>query len=245
MNKFFSKIALLFLFAFAAQVANAGCPAKWGERNGVRVRVANSECVATLGRTGDGDYNGRRGFGMVVGGLLGGGIAHALGGDPSAIVGGLFGGAQAGTYIGSTYDEDAKVRDITDINRTRCGTGTYYNTVTKTCEVDNGVTTEPSQSNSPPLAEQSATDGGDDVPTFQTIPEVQEYCSSRGEEYSERDGGCIAPAPVAELEQAPQRVATMSVAAVSSSPLEAWCRANASCPLGQVGVHTGRECRCQ
>jgi uncharacterized protein YcfJ len=98
------------------------------------VQVATPNCAATIGRTGDGVYNGRRKTGIVIGAIIGGGLAHALGGDAGQVVTGVLGGAQTGTYIGSTFDQDAQLRDQIDLNRSRCGAGTYYNTVSHQCE---------------------------------------------------------------------------------------------------------------
>ena len=135
MSKF---IKILFFFCTVMTVqsvsaANIFCgPRNVQTQDGTWVAVSGSEgCKSS---DGNGVYNGRRKTGIVFGAIIGGGIASALGGDPSAIVSGVLGGAQTGTYIGSTFDADAQVRDTHLHNAQSCGDGTHYNTISQKCE---------------------------------------------------------------------------------------------------------------
>lgn len=193
MNKlFFFVVGILILCATVA--AEAGCPKKYDIRQGAdgrdyRVQVANPECAATIGRTGDGVYNGRRKAGIVIGAIIGGGLAHALGGDAGQVVTGVLGGAQTGTYVGSTFDGDAQLRDQIDLNRSRCGAGTYYNTVSHQCEAEVGDV---------PQAQSTLAESG--KMSFQTVEEANSYCASlsAGGRFDAETGACVAPRPVAQ-----------------------------------------------
>jgi len=192
MNKFF-VFAVGILMLCATVVAEAGCAKKYDTRQGddgryYRVQVANPNCAATIGRTGDGVYNGRRKTGIGLGCLLGAGIAVAFGGKGGEVAGACIGGAQAGTYIGSTFDQDAQLRDQIDLNRSRCGAGTYYNTVSHQCEAEVGNV---------PQA-QSTDESGQQ--SFRTVEEANDYCASLsvGGRFDAEAGACVAPRPVAQ-----------------------------------------------
>lgn len=142
-----SKIAILFFFftvAFAmvpVQAATIICgPQNIQNAAGHWVRVPGSGGCKS--RDGTGTYNGRRTTGLILGAVLGGGIAHALGGSPGEIVGGLASGAQTGTYVGSTYDQDRRERDLHVSNAKLCASGGLgYNTNSGTCVAVGGQAT--------------------------------------------------------------------------------------------------------
>lgn len=238
MNKLF--VFFGFFCVFAASVAEASCSSVWETRQGydgrvTRVRVANTECAKTLGRTGNGVYNGRRKGGMIIGALLGGGIAHALGGDAGNVVAGVLGGAQTGTYIGSTFDQDAQVRDQIELNRSRCGAGTYYNTVSHQCEVDEGIQ---------PLSRERPRTDTSGSRTFETTEEAQTYCASQapGAMFDADTGSCVAPR---------QQVANFAQPDNVVVEHEAFCEAKyQSCPVGMdwgpIVYDSGRRtCGCR
>lgn len=141
-------VGLLLLGADIVSAATRDC-VTFENRRGHRVQVMDQECARREERQekreeGDGVYNGRRKVGIVVGALLGGGLAHALGGDPAAIVGGVLGGAQTGTYVGSTFDADAKVRDVVKYSRELCrSAGHGYNSAAGVCVADEQGDTQP------------------------------------------------------------------------------------------------------
>jgi uncharacterized protein YcfJ len=187
--KLFS-IFVFVIFSIVTQVtmaANPFCGPRYevktdplsGER--VSVQVPGS-CANTQGQ-GDGVYNGRKTGGAIIGALLGGGLAHALGGDPSAIVSGVLGGAQTGTYVGSTYDQDKQQKDRVVYARSLCASsGTVYNNLTDRCEGE--------AASSVPATNRQPT----------TVAEAEEFCKAQGHTgYNSTTDQCykaVSPTPV-------------------------------------------------
>lgn len=96
------------------------------------------------------------------------------------------------------------------------------------------------------------------------VAKVRQTCEGAGGTFSfdpsSGQGSCAMPAAaqastsrqasdsLSEAAVEPEQAPAFAVTAASppSSSLDAWCRQNASCPIGKVGAHlSGRECKCR